>query len=79
MIRIIELILGQSRAEFRIGSISEQIALNTPGSGDERKAEPICRLIDSVFSSQFGQGTKPLLINRKQLIFHAQAVPFFWV
>jgi hypothetical protein len=40
--------------EFRIGSISEQITLDTLGSGDERKAEPIYRLIYSVFSSQFG-------------------------
>ena len=35
-------------------SISEQITLDTPDSGDERKAELICRLISGVFSSQFG-------------------------
>jgi hypothetical protein len=41
--------------DFRCGSISEVITLNTPCSGDERKAEPICCLISGVFSSQFGQ------------------------
>ena len=46
--------------KFRFGSISEQITLDTLGSGDERKAEVICRLISGVFSSQFGQWTKPL-------------------
>ncbi len=37
-----------------IGSISEVITLDTPCSGDERKAESICCLISCVFSSQFG-------------------------
>jgi hypothetical protein len=37
------------------GSISEVITLDTPCSGDERNAEPICCLISSVFSSQFGK------------------------
>jgi len=55
MIRIIELILGQSRAEFRIGSNSEVITLEALCTGDEWKAEPICCLISGVFSSQFGQ------------------------
>jgi hypothetical protein len=45
------------------GSISEQITLNTPGSGDERKAELICRLISGVFSSQFGQ-KRPFSVNK---------------
>ncbi len=40
--------------QVRFGSISEQITLDTPDSGDERKAELICRLISGVFSSQFG-------------------------
>jgi hypothetical protein len=42
-------------AKFGHWLISEQITLDTPGSGDERKAELICRLISGVFSSQFGQ------------------------
>ena len=48
----------QTSLKFRNGSISEVITLNTPCSGDERKAEPICCLISGVFSSQFGQNRK---------------------
>ncbi len=36
------------------GSISEYLTLSATCSGDEGKAEPICCLIYSVFSSQFG-------------------------
>jgi hypothetical protein len=39
----------------RKGSISEVITLDTPCSGDVRKAESICCLISCVSSSQFGQ------------------------
>ena len=48
--------------QFRNGSISEVITLDTPCSGDEWKAEPICCLISGVSSSQFGQ-EMPLFVG----------------
>jgi hypothetical protein len=48
----------------RFGSFSEVITLDTPCSGDERKAEPICCQISSVFSSQFGH-KQTFRVNQK--------------
>ena len=40
--------------KFFFGSVSEHNTLNTPGSGDEWKAELICRLISGMIIYQLG-------------------------
>jgi hypothetical protein len=52
--------------KFRNGSFSEYLTLDTLGSGDERKAELIWRLIYSVFISQFGQERPFVTLKPKQ-------------